>query len=76
MDPTFTTSLLPVVPHDMTSNQNFVHEQMCHPDNDKRFKTVVREYKGQGWLAIYTRMVGETTHRLDVLDRAEWGKKC
>lgn len=56
MDPAFTLSL-PIVPHDMTSNQGWVHEQMCHPDNEELFKQVVKEYKDQGWLAIYTRMV-------------------
>lgn len=55
MDPGFTKSL-PIVPHDMTSNQLFVHAQMCHPDNEQLFMDVVREYKDKGWLAIYTRM--------------------
>lgn len=57
MNPAFTLSLLPVVPQDMTSNQGYVHEEMCHPDNEKLFRSVVEEYKGQGWQAIYTRMV-------------------
>lgn len=57
MNPAFTLSLLPVIPQDMTSNQGYVHEEMCHPDNEKLFRAVVEEYKGQGWLAIYTRMV-------------------
>ncbi|KAJ5239290.1 hypothetical protein N7468_003909 [Penicillium chermesinum] len=55
MDPSYTLSL-PIVPHDMTSNQGWVHEQMCNPINDELFKSVVKEYKDQGWLAIYTRM--------------------
>lgn len=56
MDPSYTLSM-PIVPHDMTSNQGWVHEQMCNPINDELFKSVVKEYKDQGWLAIYTRMV-------------------
>lgn len=56
MDPAYTLSM-PIVPHDMTSNQGWVHEQMCNPVNEELFKSVVKEYKDQGWLAIYTRMV-------------------
>lgn len=56
MDPAYTLSM-PIVPHDMTSNQGWVHEQMCNPVNEELFKSVVKEYKDKGWLAIYTRMV-------------------
>lgn len=56
MDPEYSKSL-PIVPHDMTSNQLWVHEQMCNPDNEQLFLDVVKECKSQGWLAIYTRMV-------------------
>lgn len=56
MDPTFTKSL-PIVPHDMTSNQLWVNEQMNHPDNQELFLNAVKEYKDEGWLAIYTRVV-------------------
>jgi transaldolase len=59
MDPTFTKSL-PIVPNDMTSNQLWVHEQMNHPDNRELFDNAVKEYKDQGWLAIYTRVVSST----------------
>ncbi|KAJ5098126.1 hypothetical protein N7532_005127 [Penicillium argentinense] len=55
MDPAYTLSM-PIVPHDMTSNQGWVHEQMCNPVNEELFKSVVKEYKDQGWLAIYTHM--------------------
>jgi hypothetical protein len=48
---------MPIKPHDMTSNQGWVHEQMCNPVNEELFKSVVKEYKDKGWLAIYTRMV-------------------
>jgi transaldolase len=56
MDPSYTLGM-PIVPHDMTSNQGWVHEQMCNPINEELFKSVVKEYKDQGWLKIYTRMV-------------------
>ncbi|KAE8150827.1 hypothetical protein BDV25DRAFT_139423 [Aspergillus avenaceus] len=55
MDPAFTKSL-PIVPNDMTSNQLWVNEQMNHPDNVELFNNAVKEYKEQGWLAIYTRI--------------------
>jgi transaldolase len=56
MDPAFTKSL-PIVPHDMTSNQLWVDIQMDHPDNTELVRTAVREYKDEGWLAVYTRIV-------------------
>ena len=62
MDPSYTLSM-PIVPHDMTSNQGWVHEQMCNPINDELFKSVVKEYKDKGWLAIYTRMVCRSLKR-------------
>ncbi|CAL5873300.1 uncharacterized protein PFLUO_LOCUS7571 [Penicillium psychrofluorescens] len=55
MDPAYTLSM-PIKPHDMTSNQGWVHEQMCNPINDELFKSVVKDLKDEGWLAIYTRM--------------------
>ena len=56
MDPSFTKSL-PIVPHDMTSNQLWVDIQMDHPDNKELVRNAIREYKSQGWLAVYTRIV-------------------
>jgi transaldolase len=56
MDPAYTLKMT-IKPHDMTSNQGWVHEQMCNPVNEELFKQVVKEYKDRGWLAIYTRMV-------------------
>ena len=47
----------------MTSNQLWMHAQMCHPDNERLFLNAVREYKGQGWLAIYTRIVSPAVTR-------------
>lgn len=62
MDPAFTKSL-PIVPHDMTSNQLWVDIQMDHPDNNQLFKTAIREYKDKGWLRTYTRIVCFPTRR-------------
>ncbi|KAL3440131.1 hypothetical protein BJX65DRAFT_315076, partial [Aspergillus insuetus] len=56
MDPAFTLSMLPFKFNDMTSNQTFVYEQMCHPDNATLLKELVKDYKSAGWLVIYTRM--------------------
>ncbi|PLB48655.1 aldolase [Aspergillus steynii IBT 23096] len=56
MDPAFTLSLFPFVPHDMTSNQILVHDQLCYPRNDDLLRKVVKECKQDGWLAVYTRM--------------------
>jgi len=61
MDPSYTLGM-PIVPHDMTSNQGWVHEQMCNPINEELFNSVVKEYKDQGWLKIYTRMVSLLCH--------------
>ena len=58
MDPTFTKSL-PIVPHDMTSNQLWVDQQMAHPDNRQMLLDVCKEYKSKGWLAAYTRVVSD-----------------
>ncbi|KAL4917186.1 hypothetical protein BDW62DRAFT_184344 [Aspergillus aurantiobrunneus] len=55
MDPTFIQNL-PIVPHDMTSNQIHVHGQMSAPANQSLLADVTREYKGRGWLEIYTRV--------------------
>lgn len=56
MDPEFIKSL-PIVPHDMTSNQIHVHGRMSDPSNRQLLLDVAREYKDRDWLAIYTRAV-------------------
>jgi hypothetical protein len=56
MDPDFIKSL-PIVPHDMTSNQIHVHGRMSDPSNRQLLLDVAREYKDRDWLAIYTRAV-------------------
>ncbi|KAK6813416.1 hypothetical protein RU639_011304 [Aspergillus parasiticus] len=55
MDPVFIQSL-PITPHDMTSNQIHVHAQLQNPIHKGLIAEVAREYKGRGWLAIYTRI--------------------
>jgi transaldolase len=57
MDPAEARRLLPFRPHDQTSNQRLVYEQMVAPDNRDAFLATVKEYKDQGWEAILTRMV-------------------
>lgn len=56
MNPEFIKSL-PITPHDQTSNQIHVHERMSDPANRQLLVDVAREYKGRGWLDIYTRAV-------------------
>lgn len=55
MDPTFAKSL-PFKPHNQTSNQLLVNEQMSIPENREMFLQAVREYKDQGWEAILDRI--------------------
>jgi len=55
MDPTFARSL-PFKPHDQTSNQLLVNEQMSIPENKELFLNAVKEYKDQGWEAVLDRI--------------------
>ncbi|KAJ7140699.1 hypothetical protein C8R44DRAFT_866399 [Mycena epipterygia] len=55
MDPNVTKSL-PFVPHNMTSNQLVVNEQMQVPENREMFLTAVREYGDKGWEAVLDRI--------------------
>ncbi|KAL4978736.1 hypothetical protein BDW66DRAFT_148945 [Aspergillus desertorum] len=55
MDPAFIQGL-PIVPHDMTSNQIHVYAQLTNPANRELITATVLEYKERGWLAIYTRI--------------------
>lgn len=48
---------LPFKPHNMTSNQLLVNEQMNVPENREMFLTAVKEYGDQGWEAVYDRIV-------------------
>ncbi|KAL5338634.1 hypothetical protein BJX70DRAFT_398575 [Aspergillus crustosus] len=58
MDPVEARRLLPFKPHDQTSNQRLVYEQMISPKNRELFLAVARESKqqAQGWEAILDRM--------------------
>lgn len=56
MDPTFAKSL-PFKPHNQTSNQLLVNEQMSIPENKELFLKAVKERKDQGWEAVLTRIV-------------------
>ncbi|PMD56074.1 aldolase [Hyaloscypha bicolor E] len=55
MDPTFAKSL-PFKPHNQTSNQLLVNEQMSIPENREMFLQAVREYKDKGWEAVLDRI--------------------
>jgi transaldolase len=56
MDPTFAKSL-PFKPHNQTSNQLLVNEQMSIPENREMFLQAVKEYKEKGWEAVLDRIV-------------------
>ncbi|KAJ7497726.1 hypothetical protein FB451DRAFT_1121453 [Mycena latifolia] len=47
---------LPFVPHNMTSNQLVVNEQMQVPENREMFLTAVKEYGDKGWEAVLDRI--------------------
>lgn len=57
MDPAEAKKLLPFKPHDQTSNQRLVYEQMISPENREVFLATAKELKDQGWEAILNRMV-------------------
>ncbi|KAJ7636838.1 hypothetical protein FB45DRAFT_788926 [Roridomyces roridus] len=55
MDPKVAKSF-PIVPHNMTSNQLLVNEQMQVPENREMFLTAVKEYGDKGWEAVLDRI--------------------
>ncbi|KAJ7148962.1 hypothetical protein C8R43DRAFT_1128728 [Mycena crocata] len=55
MDPNVATAL-PFTPHNMTSNQLVVNEQMQVPENREMFLTAVKEYGDKGWEAVLDRI--------------------
>lgn len=57
MDPNEATRWHPFRPHDQTSNQRIVHEQMITPNNRELFHKTVKECKGRGWEYVLMRMV-------------------
>ncbi|KAL4910537.1 hypothetical protein BDW74DRAFT_184429 [Aspergillus multicolor] len=50
------TKLLPFKPHDQTSNQRLVYEQMVALENRELLLQTARELKDEGWEAILVRM--------------------
>lgn len=58
MDPN-AAKRLPFKPHNQTSNQLIVNEQMSVPENREMFLQAVKECKDQGWQAVHTRIVSE-----------------
>ncbi|KAJ7267572.1 hypothetical protein B0H12DRAFT_1097728 [Mycena haematopus] len=55
MDPNVAKSL-PFIPHNMTSNQFVVNEQMQVPENRELFLNAVKEYGDRGWEAVLDRI--------------------
>lgn len=56
MDPEYIKGL-PFKPHDQTSNQLWVDIQLGHESNRELLLQTAKELKGEGWLAVYNRMV-------------------
>ena len=57
MDSAEARRFLPFKPHDQTSNQRLVYEQMISPENRELFLRTVKEGKDEGWEVILNRMV-------------------
>ena len=49
MDPAEAKRFLPFKPHDQTSNQRLVYEQMISPENRELILQTVKEGKDEGW---------------------------
>ncbi|KAF4454231.1 hypothetical protein F53441_3231 [Fusarium austroafricanum] len=56
MDLAEATRFLPFKPHDQTSNQRLVYEQMISPENRELFLKTVKEGKYEGWEVMLDRM--------------------
>ncbi|KAF5557443.1 transaldolase B [Fusarium mexicanum] len=56
MDPAEAKRFLTFKPHDQTSNQRLVYEQMISPENRGLFLKTVEEGKDEGWEIILDRM--------------------
>ncbi|KAF5630966.1 transaldolase B [Fusarium tjaetaba] len=56
MDPEEAKRFLPFKPHDQTSNQRLVYEQMVSPENRELFLKTVKEGKDEGWEIVLDRM--------------------
>lgn len=57
VDPAESKRFLPFKPHDQTSNQRLIYEQMVSPENREMFLKTVKEGKDEGWEVILDRMV-------------------
>ena len=57
MDSAEARRFLPFKPHDQTSNQRLVYEQMISPENRELFLQTVKEGKDEGWEVILNRIV-------------------
>lgn len=57
MDPEEGKRFLPFKPHDQTSSQRLVYEQIVSPENRELFLNTVKEGKDEGWEVILHRMV-------------------
>ncbi|KAI0802711.1 hypothetical protein GGR55DRAFT_691978 [Xylaria sp. FL0064] len=55
MDPEYIKNM-PIKPHDQTSNQLWVNIELHRPSNAESLKQVAKDRKGEGWLAVYTRI--------------------
>ncbi|KAF5651948.1 transaldolase [Fusarium sp. NRRL 25303] len=56
IDPEEAKRFLPFKPHDQTSNQRLVYEQMVSPENRELFLKTVKEGKDERWEVILDRM--------------------
>jgi transaldolase len=59
MDPKIAAGL-PFTPHDMTSNQLLVNEQLQNPENKELVEKTIREMKGASWEDIHTVLVSQS----------------
>lgn len=57
MDPEYVKNM-PIKPHDQTSNQLLVNIELHNASNAELLRQTAKELKTEGWLAVYTRIVG------------------
>ncbi|KAK0369958.1 transaldolase, partial [Colletotrichum limetticola] len=56
VDPAEAKRFLPFKPHDQTSNQRLIYEQIISPENRDLFLKIVKEGEEEGWEVILDRM--------------------
>lgn len=49
---------VPFTPHDVTSNQIVIQQQIMLEENKEVVRETIKEMKGDDWLDIYTVLVG------------------